>query len=64
MLNTSANDCFLKPESFDQIGIDLDSASAKYDVSSLSGIDEFACSRKDSNEFSGMKDILSFINTS
>ena len=64
VLNTSASDCFLKCSSLDQIGIALESANAKYDVSSLSGIDEFVCLRKDSNDFSGTNDILSLINLS
>ena len=48
VLNTSTNVCLLKCTSLDQIGIDLESAKARYTVSSLSGIEEFACSRKDS----------------
>ena len=52
VLNTSTSDCFLKCSSFDHIGISLERANAKYDVSSLSGIEEFACSREDSNDFS------------
>ncbi|MEK6922187.1 MAG: hypothetical protein AABX08_00110, partial [Nanoarchaeota archaeon] len=62
VLNTSTSDCLLKCSSLDQIGMDLESANAKYEVSSLSGIEELACSRKDSNDFSGTNDIFSLIN--
>ena len=62
VLNTSTNVCLLKCTSLDQIGIDLESAKAKYTVSSLSGIDEFACFRKETKDFFGTNDIFSFIN--